>query len=354
MTYPLVGHEENFSKFRQRLQSRRLEGTFLLAGPDGIGKRLFVLHLAKCLLCEGTEADVLDACNTCTACQQVAAQSHPDLLIVSRPPDKNYLPIELLIGDREQRMRAGLRHDIALKPFRGGRRIALIDDADYLNQEGANCLLKTLEEPPPHSVIFLLTTSEHRQLSTIRSRAQTIRFQRLSVQQVQQVLEQKALLEDPQQLEAVAQASQGSVAQALFLAAPEVFAFRRKWLAQLATHDPGQSGFADSLGQFVESAGKEAALRRNRFRKVVDMAVSFFRNVMLGYSGNVADFDPATQAAFASLPERSDSDFDRTAQAIERCHRVYQEIAANANQTLVIECWLSDIGRICRGESTES
>jgi len=58
----------------------------------------------------------------------------------------------------------------------GGRKVAIIDDADHLNEEGANCLLKTLEEPPPCSVLILIGTSADKQLPTIRSRCQTIRF----------------------------------------------------------------------------------------------------------------------------------------------------------------------------------
>ncbi len=75
-------------------------------------------------------------------------------------------------------MREGLCHDIALKPFMGGRKVAIIDDADDLNEEGANCLLKTLEEPPPHSVLILIGTSAERQLPTIRSRARRFVFSR--------------------------------------------------------------------------------------------------------------------------------------------------------------------------------
>ena len=67
-------------------------------------------------------------------------------------------------------MHEGLCHDIALRPFMGGYKVALIDDADYLNAEGANCLLKTLEEPPPRSVLILIGTSPAKQLPTIRSR----------------------------------------------------------------------------------------------------------------------------------------------------------------------------------------
>ena len=99
------------------------------------------------------------------ACLQVDALTNPDLQIVSKPRDRNFIPVERFIGDREHRMSEGLCHDISLKPHYGGRKIAIIDDADFLNQEGANCLLKTLEEPPPKSLLILIGTSEQRAIA---------------------------------------------------------------------------------------------------------------------------------------------------------------------------------------------
>ena len=81
----------------------------------------------------------MDPCGECPGCVQVAAGTHPDLILVAKPEDKSFLPLELLIGDKEHRMREGLCHDIGLKPFMGGRKVAIIDDADHLNAEGANC-----------------------------------------------------------------------------------------------------------------------------------------------------------------------------------------------------------------------
>ena len=192
----IVGHEHVFETFRRALGQRRLASTFLFVGPPGIGKWTTALSLAQALLCETTPPDELQACQTCPGCQQVAAWTHPDLLLVQKPDDKNFIPIELFIGDREHRMREGLCHEIALKPFRGGRRIAIIDDADYLNQEGANCLLKTLEEPPADSLIILIGTSQQRQLPTIRSRCQIIRFQPLTDVQVATLLADANVIED--------------------------------------------------------------------------------------------------------------------------------------------------------------
>ena len=93
-------------------------------------------------------------------------------------------------------MREGLCYDIALKPYSGRRKVAIIDDADYLNKEGANCLLKTLEEPPPKSLLILIGTSEQRQLPTIRSRCQIVRFQPLPEQDVAELLLATGACED--------------------------------------------------------------------------------------------------------------------------------------------------------------
>ena len=109
----------------------------------------------------------------------MSAGTHPDLEIVSKPADKRDIPLAAFIGEDDRRMKEGLCHRIGLKPFMGGRKVAIIDDADFLNPEGANALLKTLEEPPPRSVLILIGTTADKQLPTIRSRSQIIRFRPL-------------------------------------------------------------------------------------------------------------------------------------------------------------------------------
>ena len=148
------GHEEIIEQLRRAASRGRLASTMLFLGPPGVGKRTLALALAQALLCEANPEEMLQACGACPGCQLVRAGTHPDLEIVGKPEDRNFIPVETFIGDRQHRMQTGLCHNIALKPFRGGRRIAVIDDADHLNEEGANCLLKTLEEPPPVSEVF--------------------------------------------------------------------------------------------------------------------------------------------------------------------------------------------------------
>src|SRR5207248_2092828 len=100
----------------------------------------------------------LAACDACDACRDVESGTHPDYFRAGRPDDALELPIEVV---RE------LCRGLGLKPARGSRKIAVLDDADDLNAYAANSFLKTLEEPPPGSVLILVGTSSDRQLSTI-------------------------------------------------------------------------------------------------------------------------------------------------------------------------------------------
>jgi DNA polymerase-3 subunit delta' len=106
----------------------------------------------------------------------VDAATHPDLILTTRPEDKVQLPIELI---RE------LIEHLSLKPARGGRKVAILDDADDMSEEAANAFLKTLEEPPSGSILILIGgRSPDRQFPTILSRCQVVSFGPLSNEQV--------------------------------------------------------------------------------------------------------------------------------------------------------------------------
>ena len=346
----IVGHQKILDRFAHWMKNERLANTYLFVGPEGIGKRLVAMHVAKSLLCQQTDSTELTSCDQCPACQQVDAMTHPDLLLVEKPADKNYIPVELFIGPREKRMRTGLCHDISMKPFCGGRRIAIIDDADFLNQEGANCLLKTLEEPPAAAIIILIASSEHQQLPTIRSRSQIVRFQPLTNQQIENILRENELLPEGTLLRELGLASQGSLHLALQLADPETLEFRRIWLEQLGSLDPGSDSFFEDIGSFVDSASKEGATKRQRLRLVAELATQFFRQVMVSLADRPFSSDETMTHNVQRAVNQWPGDADSAAECVERCSIVRQQIAANANQNLVIENLLCDLGRLVRGE----
>jgi DNA polymerase-3 subunit delta' len=350
----IEGHDQIVDRFRTALARGRLASTFLFVGPLGIGKRMFAVALAKSLLCERRDEALLDACGACPSCIQVDAETHPDVHILGLPEGKSSIPISLLIGEDEMRMREGLCYDISLKPFSGKRKIAIIDDADYLNTAAvANCLLKTLEEPPPRSVIILVGTSASKQLPTIRSRCQIVRFEPLPHDAVERVLLAKQLVSNPEEARRLAQFSEGSVTRALELADPDLWQFREELLRQLARRPLPSVAVAQSVVAFVDAAGKEAPPRRARARLIIGFAVDFYRSLLRRQTG-LADNGDADLARHASAALKAgQSDPEETATRIERSLEALAHIDRNANQATLLEAWLDDLRAARSGAAVE-
>ncbi len=340
----IEGHDHVVEQFLRAIQRGRLASSFLFAGPAGVGKRTFAFRLAQALLCESRPTEELDPCQTCPTCQQIAAGNHPDVLSVSKPADKSFLPLALLIGDAEHRGSEGLCHDISLRPYSGKRKVAIIDDADHLNAEGANALLKTLEEPPPKSILILVGTSPAKQLPTIRSRCQLVRFSRLPSETVAALLQREKLVEDPQRAREIAHHSGGSLARAVELADPDLWAFRGTLFSRLAEPDFDSVDLAKTIASFVDAAGKAAPARRARLRQVVRFATHFYRQSLRSSCRSIdapPSGDPTSFIGHAA--DDGSSGGYGTIFRLERCLEAAEQIDRNANQTTLIECWLNDL-----------
>jgi len=337
------GHDDVVEQFRRALERRRLASSFLFVGPAGIGKRSFALKLAQSLLCSTRPEEAMDPCGECPACAQVAAGSHPDLDLVGKPPEKSFIPLELFIGDQQHRGREGLCHRIALKPYMGGRKVAVIDDGDYLNPEGANCLLKTLEEPPPRSVLILIGTSPAKQLPTIRSRCQLVRFRPLEPEVVAELLISRELVPDRAEARRLALACEGSLERALELADPGLWAFRNQLYRHLAEPVLDSVRLSGAVSAFVDEAGKEAPARRSRLRQVVRLAADFYRRLLHAQSGAAPPGDDELFRYVQQAMKCHPGDAASPAARLDRCLEAAEQIDRNANQTTLIEAWLDDL-----------
>ncbi len=338
----ILGHDDVVERFRQSLRRGRLASTFLFVGPPGIGKHTFALKLAQALLCQRNPAQDLNPCGQCDSCVQAEARVHPDLLLIAKPADKSFIPVAAFVGEPERRMREGLCHDIALKPFMGGRKVAVINDADFLNEEGANALLKTLEEPPPRSVLILIGTSVEKQLPTIRSRSQVIRFRPLDKNDVHQILVQKALVDGQQDAERLARFSEGSIQRALELADADLWQFRGQLFTGLAAREIDSVALARSINEFVDAAGKEASSRRNRLRQVIRFVTDFQRQQIRGVCGlEPTGDDDLVHALKSCVAARYD--IDQLTTMLSRSLEALGHVDRNAHQATLIDCWLDDL-----------
>jgi DNA polymerase III subunit delta' len=318
----ILGHDEVVERFRQTLAADRLASTYLFVGPSGIGKRRFATELARSLLCTAMPEAALEPCGQCESCRLFAAGNHPDFEVVALPPDKSSLPIALFIGDDQHRNQEGLCHRIAFKPFYGRRKIAIVDDADHFSIPSANCLLKTLEEPPPSALLILIGTSPSRQLPTIRSRSQVVRFAPLGQETVERILIESGAIPDTTRAARAAELGGGSVERSLQMADPALGDFRRQLISDLTPPSMESVRLARSLQAFVDEAGKEASQRRERLRIVIGFAIDHFRAVLR------EDLGAQNEVALESL--------DVSLRSLEHIDR-------NANLGMVIQNWCEEL-----------
>ena len=342
------GHDRVIEQFRQGLTKGRLASTFLFVGPEGIGKRQVATKLAQAMLCTTHEETELDPCGTCPACQQVLSDSHPDLQIVQKPADRAFIPVETFIGDRENRMRTGLCRFISLTAGQDKRRIAIVDDADWLNQEGANSLLKTLEEPSPGAVIILISTSAQRQLPTIRSRSQIVRFHPLSLPDVVACLLDGGHAESTTQAEEMASRADGSVARAIALADPDTIAFRSNLWSALAQPRIDRAGLSKAVNAYADSGGKETAAKRGQLRLAFQAAAEFYRAVARGGAGaDLPEHVELKQAVTLAL-SRDSGVAEVALSQVDRCLDAIREVNSNANLGILVDAWVCDLAVMTR------
>ncbi len=169
----------------------------LLVGPPSVGKTTLALDLAAGRLCTHPEA-ARRPCRTCRGCRLVAAGNHPDLhrlapggagrqIVIGEPPPADPAPgtIRHLIGE------------LALLPVEGGARVAVIEQAQRMNEDAQNALLKTLEEPPAGVTIVLCADDEDRLLPTVRSRCARVRLGPVSRREIEALLVERGVADPP-------------------------------------------------------------------------------------------------------------------------------------------------------------
>ncbi|HMK51964.1 MAG TPA: DNA polymerase III subunit delta', partial [Thermodesulfobacteriota bacterium] len=155
---------------QRAMKNEKVVNSYLFLGNEGIGKKYVALQFAKALNCLGKESDGGDACDHCSSCKKIDHALHPDVLVIE--PEGQYIKV-----DQVRQM----QRQLAYKPYEGKHRVCILTAADRMAPYIPNTLLKTLEEPPLHTVIILLANSSRFILPTILSRCQTIRFNPLPI-----------------------------------------------------------------------------------------------------------------------------------------------------------------------------
>jgi len=315
----VIGHRPLIERLAQRALAGDVAHAYGLYGPRGVGKRTVALRLAQTLLCE---RGLAGGCGTCLACRKVERGAHPDIRIVTRASDKKLISIEQ-IRDMQQ--------DLALRPLEGRWRIVIIDDASELDQ-GQDALLKTLEEPPSHAVLLLLTTTPAALHETIRSRLQPLPLRLVPEREIASALAARGIRE----AERFAAAAAGRPGTAIAMAGGEpVRAERAKLESEL--YRLVSSGLTDRFAWAADLADEQDPRKRaDSIELRFDHWSELLRDAAVAARGDLArplrpERRAETQRLATSVTPR---DLLDAATLVERLRR---DLAFNANARAMLE-----------------
>lgn len=219
--------EETCRGLAGRIAEDRLGHAPLIHGPRGIGKRILGEWLARLLLCSQRQDG--QPCRDCQSCRLIDSDTHPDLFVVELAEDKQSIGV-----DQVRRLIEQLQLTASL----GASRIGLIPNADAMNRNAANALLKTLEEPPSGAWLILLSEQPARLPATVRSRCQQLPLRAADQRVAARWLEQQCSTAEASAREAALELSGGAPLAAREMIESEDLAFGFELLDDLSQAQP--------------------------------------------------------------------------------------------------------------------
>ncbi len=273
----VVGHERAVAALRRAARERRPHHALLLLGPQGVGKMTLARLLAAGLVCD---ADGERPCGECTSCRRVAAGTHTDIW-TEEPSGKSRTITVDQVAEIQRRL-AYRRGDAAF-------RVVLVDDAGTMNDQSQNKLLKTLEEPPPGTVIVLCALHPGQLLVTVRSRCQKLPLGPVEPRRLARWLQERHGA-DPETARVAAAASHGMPGVACTLLDPETLQGRSERLQDLCS---AIGGDRTAIDRIADQIGYD----REACAELLTLLQELLRDAMVGASGEPvpplhADADP--------------------------------------------------------------
>jgi len=337
----IVGQDSVIEALRRALSDNRLPHALLFHGPAGVGKATCAGILAQALNCEAGEFK--DACGTCVSCRKVSRGLHPDIIWMKPEGKGGQIKVE--------RIRKEIIEKVGFRPYEGRRRVVMIDDAHRLNPSSQNSLLKTLEEPPPSSLMILATPAPEKLLPTVRSRCQPLRFRPLAPEVLQRHLaEVHRFPSDEARLRAAFVS--GSVGRALDL---DVEAhLERRAVAEESLRDAIQGGAA-----LLASADifREAGAGERKIDQAASMMAALrdiLRDLLVLCSGGERNLLVNADRCSDWRGWADEMDSDGILEALAAVDRADERLhgSVQPNVRLVIEQALIETGAALNGEAT--
>ena len=302
----------------------KVSHAYILNGPDLSGKMMIAEAFARALLCEKQDPD---GCGECRSCRQSDDRNNPDIIYV-----KHDKPNTISVDD----IRTQLNNDIVIKPYSNQYKIYIVDEAEKMNQQAQNALLKTIEEPPAYAVIMLLTTNADSFLQTIRSRCITLNLKSVKNDVIKSYLMTEKKIPD-YQADVCAAFAQGVVGKAIKLASSDDFNELKESALSLIKR-------LDDIDLYeMGEAIKQISDYKLQVQDYFDLITVWYRDVLYMKATNDVNGLIFKDEVYDIKKQASKHSYHGIETIIEALDKAKLRINANVNFDLVIELLLMTI-----------
>jgi DNA polymerase-3 subunit delta' len=322
-----VGHEKAVGLLEGGIKSGKLSHAYLFTGPRHVGKMTLALNLAQALNCLGEEKP----CGQCRQCLRIAAIKHSNVQVVGLN-GRSEIGIDQI---RE------VQHLSSLKPGEGRHWVFIIDGAEHLSREASNCLLKTLEEPPPDVQLVLLAINARLLLPTVLSRCQRLELRPLAIAVVEQALRHRWGV-PREQAGILARLSRGCLGWAVAASSDEEFIRERCQRLSILRHlaHVGRDERFAYAAELASQFGRDRA----SVQEVLQLWLGWWRDLML-VQGGCGNFATNVDQEAALDGEAQGYSLTQIRDFIQSMKQAMGQLDENANPRLVLEVLMLSIPR---------
>lgn len=320
----IIGHEQIIEHLKNAITMDKVSHAYIINGPEKSGKMMLAEAFAAALQCEKGEAE---PCLECHSCKQAVGRNQPDILYV-----RHEKPGTISVDD----IRTQLNNDIVIKPYSSKYKVYIVDEAQKMNVQAQNALLKTIEEPPAYAIIILLTTNADSFLPTILSRCVTLNIKAVADEVIKKFLMKEYRIPDYQAEVCVAFA-QGNVGKAIALASSEDFNELKAGAIQLIKR-------LDDIELYeMTEAVKQISEYKLEINDYFDLMMIWYRDVLYYKATKDVNKLIFKDEVYDIKRQAEQSSYNGIETILEALQKAQVRLNANVNFDLVIELLLLTI-----------
>ena len=320
----IIGHEQIIEHLKNAIAMDKISHAYILNGPKESGKMMLAEAFAMALQCEQGKSE---PCMQCKSCHQAIDHNQPDIIYVSHEK-----PNVISVDD----IRSQLNNDIVINPYSSRYKIYIVEDAEKMNPQAQNALLKTIEEPPFYGIILLLTTNADIFLQTIRSRCIILNLKSVKNETIRTYLMSHYQVPD-YQADICTAFAQGNVGKAIQLASSDSF-------NELKTEVLSLMKRLDDISLYdMNAAVKQITAYKLEIEDYFDLMTIWLRDVLYLKATNDTDRLIFRDEVYDLRRQAERRSYHAIEEILEALQQAKTRLNANVNFDLVIELLLMTI-----------